>query len=188
MKIGYWTARPATLWNIVLPGMLFVTFQLLLGISQFVTARTSRHQNLEFLHFAVVDSHSIKCLFAKKNSSTASHSITVFNSRSYHAHRNEADKACIFLPINKLVTLSSLVGNLDPTKRRLGNSSNLGFKGLIPLKSAIAAHEIQTGVVEAKALFDNRLIVSIDPGLKNLAGITFAIGELNTTEPEKSKF
>ena len=60
MKIGYWTARPATLWNIVLPSMFFVTFQLLLGISQFVTARASRHQNLEFLHFAVVDSHSIE--------------------------------------------------------------------------------------------------------------------------------
>ena len=73
------------------------------------------------------------------------------------------------------------VGNIVPGKKNLGPSSNLGSKCLINLASAMKAGEIELGVREAKTLFDKRLLVSIDPGLVNLAAITFTIGSYDDT-------
>jgi hypothetical protein len=57
----------------------------------------------------------------------------------------------------------------------------MGFKGLVNFASGIKTGEIVTGEEAAKDLIDNRLIVSIDPGLVNLAAITFAFGCYNSS-------
>jgi len=57
----------------------------------------------------------------------------------------------------------------------------MGFKGLVNFASGIKTGEIVTGEEAAKDLIDNRLIVSIDPGLVNLAAITFAFGRYNSS-------
>ena len=70
---------------------------------------------------------------------------------------------------------------LDPNKRNYGPSSNMGLKGLVNFASGIKTGEIVTGEEAAKDLIDNRLIVSIDPGIVNLAAITFAFGCYNSS-------
>jgi hypothetical protein len=76
-SLPYWTKIPHTVWNIVFP-----------GISSFVDGRALHGQKLQFVHFAVIDSYTIKPLFAKLNSATANYNGG-FNSRSWHSMRNQ---------------------------------------------------------------------------------------------------
>ena len=86
---GYWTNKPNRLWDIVFP-----------GITSFVGRRASRNHNLEFLHYAVVDSYNIKPLFAKLDSTTASHNPFGFNTRSWHSRRDlVTGKVCSVLTL-----------------------------------------------------------------------------------------
>ena len=78
------------------------------------------------------------------------------------------------------VNLADLAGNLNPNKRDLGPSSNLGFKGLVNLASGIKTGEILTGEVHAKEFVNDRLFVIIDPGLVNIAGTTFVYGKYDS--------
>lgn len=47
---------------------------------------------------------------------------------------------------------------------------------MVNLLSAVRKDEIVTGTDAAESLFDNRLIVPLDPGCTNLAGAVFAYG------------
>ena len=60
-----------------------------------------------------------------------------------------------------------------------GASSIDGFKGLLNLHSMVKQNEIEMGKEAAKDLFEDRLLVMIDPGCKVLAGITFCVGKFN---------
>ena len=76
-----------------------------------------------------------------------------------------------------LVNLAELAGNLNPDLRNLGPKSNMGFKGIVNLAFGVGTGEIITGTAAAKELFDNRLVVSMDPGLVNLAAVTYSVGQ-----------
>lgn len=50
---------------------------------------------------------------------------------------------------------------------------------MLNLKSIIEQNEVEMGDQAAKDLFDDRLIVLLDPGCENLVGATFATGRFN---------
>ena len=51
-----------------------------------------------------------------------------------------------------------------------------GYKGMINLDYAFKNKHVRFGPEEAQEFFDRRLVVPIDPGTENLAGMLFMIG------------
>ena len=154
-----WTANKDVLWKLIFP-----------GIGRFVEEQARRGHHLEFVNFSQLDSYHLKPLFVKIDTYTARGSGRGFSSKNWRITRTDDDE---------LVNLGALAGNIKEEKRDLGPSSIEGFKGMLNLSHVLDTGELYTGGEAAKDLFDNRLIVSIDPGSKNFAGQTFSFGQFD---------
>jgi hypothetical protein len=151
------------------------------GIGMFVSKRASRNQNLRFGYYAVMNTASIKALFYKLSSKTARLNGG-FNSISWRSH----------IDLNQQVDLSDLLGvreQFDESFPR-GSSSIIGYKGILDVESmlreemvidGISVPRLKTGIDCGRKFLDNRVVIGIDCGLKNLAGITATLGTLDHT-------
>ena len=148
-----WTPHGSYLWDLIFP-----------GIEPFEVKSNGR---LEFLYCAQVDAYQIKPLFAKKLTRTASYSATGYNSKSWKSRLDD----------NGMIALADLIGNRDPKLKTRGRSSLKNtFKGFLPLEKALLMDAIEGGMDMARNVVDDRLLVSIDPGSVNLAGILLMFG------------
>lgn len=110
----------------------------------------------------------MKPLFVKKNTTTAT--ASGFSSTDWPSRMED-----------ERIDLAKLAGDmLEERKGKFGPSSmDNPFKGMLNLAHAIGTGELKTGALAAKDLFDNRLIVSMDPGQTNFVGSTMIFGKLD---------
>ena len=147
-----WNPHGKYLWDLIFP-----------GIERF---EKKSNERLAFLYCAQVDAYQIKPLFAKTKTLTASASTTGFNSKSWKSRL-----------VDGKIDLADLIGDRDPDLKTRGRSSLKNtFRGFLPLENALLTNAIDCGMDTARSVVDNRLLVSIDPGSVNLAGILFMFG------------
>ena len=124
----------------------------------------------------------LRDLFAKAKSFTAQQSYTLndtvadivtagFSSSAWrHCRDNKTKK----------IDIGTLAGVCNSTRLDKGPSSNRGFRGLMNLMSAVKRGEVKMGKDAAASMFHNRVIITIDPGQENLAGITLTLTSVDT--------
>ena len=157
-----WTPHPVALWNLVFP-----------GISAFVDERAARGNKVKFLHYAQADAYTIRCFFAKLKCPWKTE-----DGKPARSWRSRVDS-------HGKVDLAALAGRRLRHLPHLGPGSVRGFRGMINIDCALREGSLHTGSAQAADLFNNRLVVLIDPGQANLAGIVYACG---TLDPVTSTF
>jgi hypothetical protein len=148
------------------------------GISKFVRDSSARNHRLKFGFYVVLNAASIKGLFYKEGSKTAI-ANGGFNSLSWRSH----------VDLNSQVDLGALIGMVKPDDGKLrGPSRTKGFKGRVDIEAMLRERfgvglnnrcRLKTGLNAAKSFFDNRVVIAIDLGLKNMAGISASLGRIN---------
>lgn len=189
-----WGKCPKLMWSLVFPGLHHLNaskdnddvFLPSCQDSRWNFSKKLPSQFKAFLRFGQTDGEVLNVLVAKLKTKTGSSQKEKeekdrFNSNSYRYRIQQSE--------NKMIDLGELAGNLDTRKLNFGPGSHSAgcFRGLIPLEKALEEGTIRTGLEAAKSLFDNRLIFSIDSGVKNIIGGHVSKGSFvhqHSTDPQ----
>ena len=147
-----WTQHPDVLWRFLFPGI-------------FDTYRFGRHTHLKFLNFIGTNGIEVQGLFANTRTFTGTSKTTAkakgYNSRSWKSRLDPGDQQ---------ISLATLVGDFPVVdgSPKVTVSCSDSFRGLIPIDAMVKNSTLRIGWEETKALFDNRVIFAVDPGVTNM--------------------
>ena len=136
---------------------------------QLIFPRTRPKENREFAEYAQSDGYSIHFLFKIPGRVRGIKKVISEFNQDQESESNQGKKKQLF-------NIAEAA-----TKAEIGRGST-PFKGFFPLESMIKKSEMTYGIKEAQELFDDRVIIALDPGMRWLARGVASLGKIKPTD------